>query len=224
MANRNIQVDLTMRANVEQAKQQIASLQQSLSEIGKLSTTSNIGAATTQQLIEAQNAAAQLKIQLQDAFNVNTGKLDLSKFNQLLKLSGMTLSDYKTKLTTIGPMGQQAFAQLTQSIVTAEIPIVRISSKLSALGQTLANTAKWQISSGILHGFMRSVSTAYNYAKDLNESLNNIRIVTGQNTEQMAKFADKANKAAQALSTSTTSYTDASLIYYQQGKTKIFVV
>jgi TP901 family phage tail tape measure protein len=33
----------------------------------------------------------------------------------------------------------------------------------------------------------------------------------------MAEFAEKANKAAQALSTTTTEYTNASLIYYQQG-------
>ena len=33
----------------------------------------------------------------------------------------------------------------------------------------------------------------------------------------MAKFAVEANKAAKALNTTTTNYTDASLIYYQQG-------
>jgi hypothetical protein len=33
------------------------------------------------------------------------------------------------------------------------------------------------------------ISTAYNYAKDLNESLTNIRIVTGESTEKMAEFA-----------------------------------
>jgi hypothetical protein len=31
----------------------------------------------------------------------------------------------------------------------------------------------------------------------------------------MAKFAVEANKAAKALSTTTTEYTNASLIYYQ---------
>jgi hypothetical protein len=56
---------------------------------------------------------------------------------------------------------------------------------------------------------------AWNYAKDLNESLNDIRIVTGQNVDQMAKFADYANKAAKNLGTTTTKYTDAALIYYQ---------
>jgi TP901 family phage tail tape measure protein len=33
----------------------------------------------------------------------------------------------------------------------------------------------------------------------------------------MSKFAAEANKAAKALSTTTTEYTNASLIYYQQG-------
>jgi hypothetical protein len=33
----------------------------------------------------------------------------------------------------------------------------------------------------------------------------------------MADFAKEANKAAKALSTSTTNYTNAALIYYQQG-------
>jgi hypothetical protein len=33
----------------------------------------------------------------------------------------------------------------------------------------------------------------------------------------MAKFAKEANAAAKRLSTTTTDYTNASLIYYQQG-------
>ena len=64
---------------------------------------------------------------------------------------------------------------------------------------------------------MGSVQSAYRYAKDLNESLTDIRIVTGQNADQMAKFAEKANKAAKALSATTNQYAKASLIYYQQG-------
>jgi predicted transcriptional regulator len=69
----------------------------------------------------------------------------------------------------------------------------------------------------MLHSFVGAVSTAYGYTQDLNESLNSIRIVTGKSTEDMARFAEEANKAAKELSTTTTDYTDASLIYYQQG-------
>jgi hypothetical protein len=43
----------------------------------------------------------------------------------------------------------------------------------------MKNTVKWQISSSMLHGFMGALQTSYGYAQDLNESLNNIRIVTG---------------------------------------------
>jgi len=59
------------------------------------------------------------------------------------------------------------------------------------------------------------MSSAVNYAKDLNETLNNIRIVTGQSVNDMAKFAASANKAAQELSTTTKEYANAALIYYQ---------
>jgi predicted acetyltransferase len=44
---------------------------------------------------------------------------------------------------------------------------------------SLKNTARWQISSSVLHGFTGALYSAYGYAEDLNESLNNIRIVTG---------------------------------------------
>ena len=67
---------------------------------------------------------------------------------------------------------------------------------------------------------MGAVQSAYGYVQDLNESLTNIRIVTGYSSDQMAKFAVEANKAAKALSTTTTDYTDAALIYYQQGLTE----
>ena len=66
---------------------------------------------------------------------------------------------------------------------------------------------------------MSSLQGAYGYAQDLNASLNSIRIVSGQSVEQMAAFADQANRSAQALSTSTLAYTDAALIFYQQGLT-----
>ena len=36
----------------------------------------------------------------------------------------------------------------------------------------------------------------------------------------MAKFAQQANEAAKALSTTTVEYSDAALIYYQQGLTE----
>lgn len=82
---------------------------------------------------------------------------------------------------------------------------------------TMANTVRFGISSSIFNNMTSSISKAYNYAKDLDTSLNNIRIVSGQSAEQMERYAKYANQAAKNLGASTLDYTDASLIYYQQG-------
>jgi TP901 family phage tail tape measure protein len=64
---------------------------------------------------------------------------------------------------------------------------------------------------------MGTLSSAYNYAKDLNAAMTDIRIVTGKSIEDMERFAEQANAAAKALSSTTTEYAKASLIYFQQG-------
>ena len=149
--------------------------------------------------------------------NPNTGKLDLARFSAELNRSGRQLSDYATALQNLGPQGQQAFLSLSSAIASAEAPTTRLNAKLIKFGQTIKNTINWQISSSIIHGIVGQFQTAINYAEKLNQSLNNIRIVTGASTDKMAEFAEQANSAAKRLSTTTTQYTNASLIYYQQG-------
>lgn len=70
-----------------------------------------------------------------------------------------------------------------------------------------------------MNNFTNSVSKAYNYIVKLDTSLNDIRIVTNKSAEEMETFAEQANKVAQGLGASTRDYTEASLIYYQQGLT-----
>ena len=209
-----VSVNLAFTADTKQAKAQLQDLQ---SQLKTITQTSFTGLGLKNDVEGAVKAAAQLSTHLQKATNVKTGTLDFSKLNQNLKQSGVSLDEYASKLRTLGPQGQQAFMSLTQSVANSEVPLRRTNALLREMGTTLANTARWQISSSILHGFMGAIQSAYGYAQDLNESLNNIRIVTGQTTDQMARFANEAQQAAKALSTTTTAYTNASLIYYQQG-------
>jgi hypothetical protein len=95
----------------------------------------------------------------------------------------------------------------------------KTNALVDKLWTSLKNTFTWQISSSALNTLTRGIASAYGYAQDLNKSLNNIRIVTGASVDDMAKFAAEANKAAKALNATTTEYTNASLIYYQQGLT-----
>lgn len=167
-------------------------------------------------LFEAAKAAQQLNQFLLNA-TTSTGSLDLSKFNASLQQSGMELKDYANRLIAIGPQGEEAFLRVAAAIGRAETPLIRTSSLMDQLWITMKNTMRWQITSSALQGFIGSLQTAYGYAQDLNESLTNIRIVTENSQEDMAKFAKQANEAAKALSTTTVDYTDAALIYYQQG-------
>ena len=211
---KQLNVNLAFSADTSKVKAQLQDLQ---SQLNKLTLSSKTELGITKDIEDASRAAAELSIHLKNATNQQTGTLDFSKLNQSIKQSSTSLQQYGKTLQSLGPQGQQAFMSLAQAVANSEVPIRRTNAMLKEMGTTLANTARWQLSSSMLHGFMGAVQSAYGYAQDLNESLNNIRIVTGQNIDQMAKFAEEANKAARALSTTTTEYTNASLIYYQQG-------
>lgn len=213
---KQLNVNLGFTADTSQAKKQIQELRQSLQDIAKLPGKASSLFDDTD-IKNASKAALELQQHLNAAVNVNTGKLDLSRLSTSLKAANKDLNEYYGQLTKIGSQGQEAFLKLAKSISTAEAPVTRVNAKLAEMGTTLKNTTRWQLSSSIIHGFMGTIQGAYGYAQDLNESLNNIRIVTGQSVDEMAKFAEKANASAKALSTTTTAYTDAALIFYQQG-------
>ena len=217
MANQTIGVNLKFSADVSAAKRAMSELQSSLAQINQASMNTKISTQYTSELNRASQAAAQLRIQLQNAFNQDTGKLNLAKFNQSLKNSGMNIAKYKQELSLLGPQGEQAFNKLAYSIATAETRTLSLSHGMQRLGTTFMNTLRYQLSSSLIMGFVQSLQEAINYTKELNTSLNNIRIVTNYGVDEMKEFANYANKAAKALSTTTKAMTDASLIYFQQG-------
>lgn len=210
---KQLNVNLNIDAQTGKAKQALTELNKILTDI----QTNRTITVNDKSLQEAKQAASDLKFHLAQATSVDTGKLNLGAFSQSLKKAGQDLNTLYNKLSVIGPEGQQAFLALSQSIVQADHASLTLGNRLSQLGTTLKNTARWQLSSTLLHGFMGALQGAYGYAQDLNKSLNNIRIVTGQSIDDMARFADEANRAAKSLSATTTAYTDAALIYYQQG-------
>ena len=214
---KQLNISMSVTADTSRARKQLQDLQKTLSDLASNSIKNNIGKTMDDDLRKAVTSAKQLKDMLAEASNTKTGNLDLSKFSQEIQKSGRSIEQYAQDLSNLGADGTKAFMQLAQSVAAAEVPMKRTFGFLDQFKVTLANAARWQISSSVLHGLMSAMQGAYGYAQDLDKSLTNIRIVTGQSTEEMAKFADQANKSAQALSTSTLAYTDASLIYYQQG-------
>lgn len=214
MAGNSQQFTLRFNADTAQAKKALNELNASLSKVSTVDLKVQVSDSA---LEKASDAAKELQKHLQAATNVDTGKLNLNDFSKSLTKANTSVEKLGNALLDAGTDGQQAFAQLASVIANAEVPIKRMNKTLQAWGQTLKNTVKWELSSTAVHGLESALSNAVGYARNLNTSLNNIRIVTGQSVEDMAKFAVQANRAAKELSTTTKAYTDAALIYYQQG-------
>ena len=190
---KQLNVNLSFTADTQQARAQLQDLQSQLTKITANAGNSPLG--LTQEISAAIVETTKLQTALQKA-TTRTGSLDLGAFRQELQKADLSAEKIASTLISLGPEGQAAFAQLAQSISLAEVPIRRTNRLLTEFATTLKNTTRWQISSSIVHGFMGSIQSAYRYAQDLNESLNNIRIVTGQTTDQMADFAKQANASA----------------------------
>lgn len=217
MADVSRRVSLIFDADTSAVENRLRELSNSLKDILNISTKTSGISSIDKNLQEAAKSAALLQTQLKNAVNVKTGNLDLSKFDESLKSSNMSIEKYKQAFSQIGPAGEQTFLQLARAISTADIPLKRSSELLNNFAITMRNTVKWQLSSSLMHGFMGSISSALTYAQNLNKNLTDIRIVSGQSADEMARFAEQANRSARELSTTTNRYTEAALIFYQQG-------
>lgn len=193
----------------------------SLQEIQRLTAkdlikvdSSNLNSVDAE-LKNVKKSASQLEEAFDKAFNTDLGTLNVAKFNQELKK--LDLNKIYKDFSSIGTVGQDAFRNMTTQILTTNMQLKQTHNFLNEMATTMANTIKWGVASSVMNNFSGSVQQAYGYVKSLDHSLNDIRIVTGYSADEMDKFAEKANKAAKALGQSTTDYTNASLIYYQQG-------
>lgn len=199
-------------------KQNLDALQKSLDEI--VLKTKQFEAAMPDYAWpyqEAAEAANDLKKILNSSWNSQIGQLDLSKVEKgIVNLYGST-KNFKQVLNQIGPEGQKVFNQFTQAVLNTQTPIKQTSAMLDKMAVTFKNTIRYGIASSVWNNFSNSVSKAYGYVKELDNSLNDIRIVSGQSADEMDRLAKNANKTAQVLGNSTLDYTKAAQIYYQQG-------
>ncbi len=133
---------MSFTADTSQAKRQLQDLQRQLSSLSTTAFMESKNFGMTQSIDEATIAVAKLKAQLQEATNTNTGMLDLGKFTESMQRSGMSLEKYRDQLISLGPAGKDAFLSLTQSIASAETPLLRANSLLKQFGVTIMNAAR----------------------------------------------------------------------------------
>ena len=151
----------------------------------------------------------------QQSFNRDLGTVNVTKFNDALKK--IDLKQLRRNLNLSNIEGNGLFRDLTAQALSANVQLKQTDKWLSKIAHSVGSTISWGLSSSVFNTLLNSVQRAWTYTKELDSSLNNIRIITGQSADEMERFAKIANKTATSLGKGTKDYTDASLIYYQQG-------
>lgn len=214
--------NITYGVKFDVDKQQLSQLKLELANLQKLTTQDimkqnpNLGLEEAkQQLKLIKQEAGQVQTAISSAFNPKLGSLNISKLQTELK--NLNIGQIYKDFQKAGAAGIQAFNQIPSAVMKTNLQLRESHSLLDRIGSTMTNSIKWGITSRVVNSLANSLQGAWNYTKALDTSLNDIRIVTGKSAEEMEKFAIQANKAAQGLGASTRDYTNAALIYYQQG-------
>ena len=213
MPSNQTNINIGIKYNVDQSS--VNAVKKSLQDIQNIKPSNFSG--TVKELRDIQDTAHLVETALHNAFNVNLNSLNVQAFNQELRTAGLTVDQVYQQFSRVGAQGQVAFSQMATSILTTNLQLKQTKSLMTSMGETMMNTIKWGIASSVMNSFTNSVRQAFQYAQSLDGALTDIRIVTGDSTEQMRQFAKQANNAAQSLGRSTMDYTKAALTFYQQG-------
>jgi hypothetical protein len=135
--------------------------------------------ATESALHEVQHSAEIVGAALEKSLNPKLGTINITKFNDSLKGSSQSIKTIEANFAKLGAQGVQTFRNLTSEIFTTKRELKESFDLINSMATTLGNTVKWSIASGALNAMTGSIQKAWNYTKNLDTSLNDIRIVTG---------------------------------------------
>lgn len=196
----------------------IAKLQAEIRNVEtELQRMANQNLISDRSLSDASGKLKQLRTLISSAFNSNLGMLDITKFTNGLKTANLSLVDMQKAFSTAGSVGDAAFLSTLGRLGKLDTGIKSVSKTTEKLFNTIGNTVRWGIVANGFQSVLNSAHQTVQYVRDLDTSLTNIMMVTQQSKEQMNEFAQSANDAAKALSSTTVNMTDAALVFAQQG-------
>lgn len=196
----------------------IAKLQAEIRNVEtELQRMANQNLISDRSLSDASRKLKQLRTLISSAFNSNLGMIDITKFTNGLKSANLSLVDMQKAFSTAGSVGDAAFLSTLGRLGKLDTGIKSVSKTTEKLFNTIGNTVRWGVVANGFQSVLNSAHQTVQYVRDLDTSLTNIMMVTQQSKEQMNEFAQSANDAAKALSSTTVNMTDAALVFAQQG-------
>ena len=164
-----------------------------------------------QELIKLNESLGRSYVDALEKFNVDG-------FLRELKRMDINLDQLQNDIEELGYEGYLSMEKFTKAVKNNQVEIQKTDTLLEKTATTLGKTFAWSMANRAVDTFTNSVSSAIRFIYDLDESLNNIRVVTNMNAGEMDNFAKKANDVAQALGQTTVADTEGALLYLQQGK------
>lgn len=220
MANQQATFNLGIKTTADLTG--INNLKKAFDDIRKLGETNDANllaklGATPDELNNAIVTVNHLEGALNRAYNPKLNTINVTKFkDEIIKTYG-SVDVLRDRLSYAGTMGEKAFFNMSASLMQIS-PVIRQSQTwLNKLSTSFLNVVRYQAFNTVLNNISGSIQQSYGYIKSLDKSLTNIQVVTEKSADNMKQFAKEANNAAKSLGSTTTEYTDASLIYYQQG-------
>ncbi len=197
---------------LNQLQQQLSSVSKSFTEMGK----SNSAYAETSMRGDIARIQ-QVQQALSKSFNTNLNLIDLSTFKK--ELGGLSFGELQSTMSKI-PEGAKAFNSILGTVGQIDTGFKNISSLSDKIMNTFGNTVRWGVTASIFQTIQNSLYRSVDYVKELDTSLNNIQIVTGETSSNLTEWAKSANEAAAQLGASTVAFTDAAQLYAQNGYTQ----
>lgn len=200
------------KQGLSQAKIELEKIKRQLEDESKLKISG-------EELVKLRKQVDDFDKSLDKAFDKDFSKLNLNKLNLELKKANIEMDDFVRSMSKAGISGYEVFNGLQNDILKTGTELRKTKGIVDDMADTLVKSAKWSFASSAVQTFAGSIDRAIGYVKGLDNSLNNIRVVTGKSADEMRVFREEANQAAKELGKTTKEYADASLIFFQQGKT-----
>lgn len=151
---------------------------------------------------------------LNSAFNPKLGMFNSSTF---FKNVGMSMNEMYQTFNKLGPAGQRAFTSMYGQIAKIDTGMRSVSSTTDKIMNTLGNTVRWGLIASGFSQIMNAAHQAVEYTKELDKSLTDIMMVSGESRDRMNEFAREANEVAKRLGGTTVQMTEATKVFIQQG-------
>lgn len=197
---------------LNQLQQQLSSVSKAFSEMAK-----NDSAYDQNAMKKDIARIQQVQQALSKSFNTNLNLIDLTAFKK--ELGSLSFGDLQETMSKTAE-GAKTFNSILGTVGQIDTGFKNISSLSDKIMNTFGNTVRWGVTASIFQTIQNSLYRSVDYVKELDTSLNNIQIVTGETSSNLTEWAKSANEAAAQLGASTVAFTDAAQLYAQNGYTQ----